>query len=57
MNEEAERMITGEPLPQLLQGPLRDGMIGDIDVQDSWFGVFLQSFMAQGPGDTDVPPD
>ena len=35
MDEEAERMIVWERLPQLLQGSLRTGVIGDIDVQDS----------------------
>src|ERR1700687_5902470 len=35
MDEEAERMIIWESLPQLLQGPLRAGVIGDIDLQDS----------------------
>src|ERR1700688_3277580 len=35
MDEEAERMIIWERFPQLLQGPLRAGVIGDIDVQDS----------------------
>jgi hypothetical protein len=34
MDEEAERMIIWERLPQLLQGPLRAGVIGDIDVED-----------------------
>ena len=34
MDEEAERMIIGERFPQLLHGPLRAGVISDIDVQD-----------------------
>jgi hypothetical protein len=32
MDEEAERMVIRERLLQLLQGPLRAGMIGDITV-------------------------
>jgi hypothetical protein len=35
MDEEAEGMNIGERFPQLLQGPLCAGMIGDIAVQDS----------------------
>src|ERR1700730_11081298 len=34
MDEVAERVITWERFPQLLQGPLGAGVIGDIDVQN-----------------------
>jgi len=35
MDEKTERMIIRERFPQLLQGPLRAGVIGDVVVQDS----------------------
>jgi len=35
MDEEPERMVIGERFPQLLQDPLRAGVIGDITMQDS----------------------
>jgi len=35
VKEEAERMITGQCFPQLLQGPFPTGVIGGVDVQDS----------------------
>ncbi|MCU1335391.1 MAG: hypothetical protein JWO19_972 [Bryobacterales bacterium] len=35
VDQEAERMITGECFTQLLLGPFRAGVIGDVDVQDS----------------------
>ena len=35
VDEEAEPMITRECFAQLLLGPLRAGVIGDVDVQDS----------------------
>ena len=50
MDEEAERMIIGERFPQLLQGPLRAGMIGDIAVQDSAPAQFQEDEHIQGCG-------
>jgi hypothetical protein len=35
VDEEAKRMIPRERFAQLLLGPIRTGVIGDIDVQDS----------------------
>ena len=36
-------MIAGECFPQLLQGPFRAGMIGDIAVQDSASAQFHEN--------------